>query len=263
MTGEEFKKEISTAPKNIYCLVSSDAGIIDLYVKRFKDAIQADSVVYGQIQATGKLLKKKTLCVLYEPKLNEELFNYTSYILVHTDSIDKRSALYKKYKDRFIEVSNDYTSFIMSHTNLNEQGAKTFAKYCNNDLGIIKNSIEIYNAGGKIANYSSDIYQWVENFLMRKKLPQVTESPISVLGLLSVNCQNLMNIKLGKTAGMNPYIVSCMDKFKSYRTVEDLASIISDCFYLDCQVKKGLMDVNDILKYLVAKERSKVDAITN
>ena len=68
MNAEKFKEEMKN-PKNIYCLVSSDSKMIDLYVKRFKDAIQADQISYGEIRSFGRLFKKKTLNVLYLEKI--------------------------------------------------------------------------------------------------------------------------------------------------------------------------------------------------
>ena len=43
MTGQEFKDSLKN-PKNIYCLVSTDSKIIDLYIKRFQAAINADKL---------------------------------------------------------------------------------------------------------------------------------------------------------------------------------------------------------------------------
>ena len=62
------------------------------------------------------------------PKLDEEIFKRPEYIFIHTDSIDKRSAIYKKYQNQIIEVANDYTNYIMKHSNFNEAEAKHFAK---------------------------------------------------------------------------------------------------------------------------------------
>ena len=260
MNKEEFKKAISSSPKNMYCLVSTDAAMIDLYVKRFKDAIHADQVIYGTVQATGKLFKKKTLCVLYEPKLSEEIFERKEYIFIHTDSIDKRTALFKKYKDQIIILENDYTQWIMGHSKLTESQAKKLAKRCNNDLGLIKSELTIFNECGKCYNnYSSDIYAWVENFIKNQPLPRVDESEISLMALLSNNCQDLLKVKRNQTQGMNPYRVKCMNELKTYRTEEDLIAIIKDCFFYDCQVKRGLIDI----KYTIDLLKGKYYATTN
>ena len=140
MNKDEFK-EAMKHPKNIYCLVSSDAKMIDLYKDRFKDAIKADQVIFGKIQPTGLLFKRKTLNVVYMPKLEEDIFERKEYIFIHTDSIDKRTAVFKKYKDQIILLENDYTNYIVNHSNMNEEQAKLFAKRCKNDLGIIENEL--------------------------------------------------------------------------------------------------------------------------
>lgn len=259
MNKDEFK-EAMAHPKNVYCLVSSDAEMIDLYISRFKDAIKADQVIYGSIQVTGKLFKRKSLCVVYEPKLTEDLFERREYIFIHTDSIDKRTSVYKKYKNQIIILENDYTKWIMQHSNMTEEQAKVLCKKCNNNLGIIKSELEIYNACGQYYNdYSSDIYLWVDNFLKKKPLPQVLESEISMMALLSNNCQDLIKVKKNETLGMNPYRVMCMNEIKPYRTIEELEAIIKDCFFYDCQVKRGLIDP----KYTITIIKEKYYAITD
>lgn len=258
MTSNEFKKALKN-PKNIYVLVSTDSEMIDLYVHRFKDAINADGISYGKIKAYGKLFKKKILNVMYMPKLEANIFDRKEYIFIYTDSIDKRSSIYKQHKDQIIELKNDYIQYIIDNSNLTEIDAKQFAKAHNNDLGAIKNSLTIYKDSdfcyNRFTDYSSDIYLWVENFIKKEPLPKITnESPISVMALLSTNCQNILRIKNNDIDGMNPYIVKCMHDLKSYRTNEELCSIISDCFYLDCQIKKGLIDINDTISYLIIKD---------
>jgi hypothetical protein len=125
MNKEEFKKAMSN-PKNVYCLVSSDAGMIDLYLNRFKDAIQADQLNYGSIQSTGRLFKKKTLNVIYATKLSEDMFERKEFVFIHTDSVDKRTSVYKKYKNQIIELNNDYTNWIVEHSNMTLEEAKVF-----------------------------------------------------------------------------------------------------------------------------------------
>lgn len=259
MNKDEFKQAMSH-PKNVYCLVSTDAEMIDLYISRFKEAIKADQVVYGSIQVTGKLFKKKTLCVLYEPKLTEELFKRPEYIFIHTDTIDKRTAIFKKYKDQIIILDNDYTKWIMQNSDMNEEQAKILCKRCLNDLGLIKSELNLYKVSGQLFNdYSSDLYIWVDNFLKNKPLPRVDESEISMMALLSNNCQDLLKVKQHKTEGMNPYRVMCMNELSPFRQEEELVNIIKDCFYLDCQVKKGLIEP----KYTILFIKEKYYAITN
>ena len=230
MTSDEFKAELKN-PKNVYCLVSSDSKMIDLYVKRFKEAIQADQIVYGKIMPYGRLFKKKTLNVLYTNKITEDLFKRSEYIFIHTDDIDKRSAIYKQYKNHFIELSNDFTKYIMQHSDLNKDQATKLAKSCKNDLGIIENTL----------NHISSIVI----------IPLITDSPVSILALVSTNCQNLLKVKRNQTEGMNPYAVKHLRLLTKYRTEQELATIISNCFYLDSQMKKGLINVNDLLGYLI------------
>ena len=254
MNGKDFKLAMKN-PKNIYCLVSTDSEMIDLYVDRFKTAINADLLSYGQIKPYGKLFKKKTLNVLYLPKLPDNIFDRTEYIFIYTDYIDKRSSIYKKHKDQFIELNNDYTKYIINHTNLSENDAKKLIKLNNNDLGLINSAIAIYNESNILYNidYSNDIYGWVDSFIKKESLPRCTESPISIMALLSTNCSNLLKIKNKDTIGMNPYIVSCMMNLVNYITKEELIQIIGDCFYLDSQIKKGLIDINDCLPYLILR----------
>lgn len=259
MNKEEFKQAMQS-PKNVYCIVSSDAKMIDLYRDRFKAAIKADQMVFGQIQVSGKLFKKKTLNVIYMPKLEESVFERKEYIFIHTDSIDKRTAAYKRYKDQIIILENDYTDYVMKHSNMNEDQAKAFIKQCSNDLGIIENELMFYNeAGIHYNNYENDIYGWVDNFLKREPLPRTTESEISIMALLSNNCQDLLRVKQNNIDGMNPYRITCMNAMKSYRTEEELKNMIKDCFYLDCQIKKGLLDP----KYTIAFLKERYYAITN
>lgn len=254
MTSDEFKAELKN-PKNVYCLVSSDSKMIDLYVKRFKEAIQADQIVYGKIMPYGRLFKKKTLNVLYTNKITEDLFKRSEYIFIHTDDIDKRSAIYKQYKNHFIELSNDFTKYIMQHSDLNKDQATKLAKSCKNDLGIIENTLNLYNQSNvhfeEFIDYVGDIYLWVDCFIKREPLPLITDSPVSILALVSTNCQNLLKVKRNQTEGMNPYAVKHLRLLTKYRTEQELATIISNCFYLDSQMKKGLINVNDLLGYLI------------
>lgn len=256
MNSKEFKEAMKN-PKNIYCLVSTDSEMVDLYVNRFKSAIQADLISHGQIKPYGKLFRKKTLNVLYMPKIDPEIFDRNEYIFIYTDSIDKRSAAYKQHKDQFIELQNNYVPYIMEHSNLNEQQAIRFAKANKNDLGRIKRGLTVYKDSdfcyNRFTDYSSDIYAWVDSFIKGEKLPKVDESPISVMALLSTNCSNLLKVKQNDIVGMNPYIVQCMSVLSPYITEEQLVQIIGDCFYLDCQVKKGLMDIDYTLDYLRAR----------
>lgn len=258
MNGKDFKKEIATNPKNVYCLVSVDSAIVDLYVDRLKTAIGADFVSYGDIKSFGKLFNKKCLSVLYMPKINESIFECNTNLLVYTDKIDKRQAVYKQHKDNFIELKNNYIDFIMNHSDLSESEAKQFSKACNNDLGIIKNSLTIYNLSdlsyNRFTDYSNDVFLWVENFIKKQKLPKINESPIGVMALLSTNCTNLLRIKHNDTKGLNPFVVKCLYELRSYRSEEELTKIIGDCFYLDCQIKKGLFNIEHALKYLILKD---------
>ena len=259
MNGKDFKKALLN-PKHVYCLISIDSEMVDLYVSRFKEAIKADRVNYGSIKPSGLLFRTKILNVLYLQKLEPELFESSSYIFIYTDSIDKRSSIYKKYKDQIIEISNDYTNFIQSHSDMTREQASKFAKMCNNDLGIIKNNLSIYNDSNMIYNkfidYSSDIYLWVDNFIKKQPLPNINESPISVMALLATNCTNLYKVKTNNIAGMNPYIIRCMRDLESYISEEELIQIINDCFYLDSQIKKGLIDINYTLDYLILRRKT-------
>lgn len=249
MDGKDFKKIVS--PKNVYCLVSTDAEMIDLYINRFKEMIGADEVNYGSIKAYGKLFRKKILNVLYMPKLNEDIFESQGFVFVHTDSIDKRTALYKKYQSQIIELNNDYTNFIINNSDMSKEEAQQLAKI--NDLGIIKSRLTIYKESKTSYNDIGDIYSWAEAFIRKTKLPSINDSPISVMALLSNNCSTLLKILSNNTKGLNPYIVSKMSSLKTCRTEEELHGIISDCFYLDCQIKKGLISVDNVLNYLISK----------
>ena len=264
MNGKDFKNAMK-APKNIYILVSIDSAMIDLYVHRFKEAINAETISRGRIKPYGKLFKQKTLNVLYMQKIDESIFDRPEYIFIYTDSIDKRSSVYKKHKDQIIELNNDYTKYIMDNTGLSEEKAKQLIKINNNDFGLIKNAVKIYNDSNKqydrFTDYSNDIYGWVDAFIKKDHLPRCTESPISIMALLSTNCNNLLKVKQSDTIGMNPYIISCMSKLKDYISESELVQIIGDCFYLDCQIKKGLIDINDVLNYLIIRRYT--DGSTN
>lgn len=255
MNGKDFKK-LKTY-KNVYCLVSTDSAMIDLYVERFKNGIKADQINFGYIKPYGKLFKKKTLNVLYMPSINIEIFKRPEYIFIYTDSIDKRSVVYKQFKDQIIELNNDYTEFIMNHSSMTEEQAKHFAKINNNDLGRIKSGLTIYNDSemcyNRYTDFSSDIYGWIDAYIKKSKLPNIKESPISVMALLSNTCSNLLKVKNNDISEMNPYIKMCMQKLNPYITKEELISIIGDCFYLDCQIKKGLIDVNYVIDYLILR----------
>jgi len=254
MTGNDFKKALLNNPNNVYILISIDSEMIDLYVDRFKKAINADLVSYGQIKPYGKLFKKKTLNVLYMPKLDESIFERNEYILVYTDSIDKRSSIYKKYQNFIIELNNNYVDYVMKNSNMNENQAKQFVKANKNDLGRIKNGLAIYNDSdscyNRFTDYNSDIYEWIDCFIKKKPLPNIDESPISVMALLTTNCQNLLKVKTKDTEGMNPYVIKAISDLVNYMTNEELIQLINDCFYLDCQIKKGLIDVDYVLDYL-------------
>lgn len=263
MTCEDFKKELNTNPKNVYCLVSTDSEMIDLYIDRFKKAINAGFVTYGEIKSKsfGKLLRKNSLNVIYMPKLDETVFIRPEYIFIHTDKIDKRTSTYKKYKNQIIELDNDYTNYVKKHTNFTDEQTKNFVRKCNNDLGIIKHNLELLELSELTYNdfidYSNDIYLWVDNFIMKKELPNIEESPISIMALLSTNCQNLLKVKQNNTQGLNPYIVKNIQYMTKYRTEEELSSIISTCFLLDTKIKQGLIDINTVLNYLIKKEYRK------
>ena len=257
MTADEFKKDMIN-PKKVYCLVSTDSKMIDLYINRFKTAINAEVLSYNKICPVGKLLRKTTLNILYMPKLNEDIFNRNEYIFIHTDSIDKRTSVYKKYKNQIIELSNNYVKYIMDHSDMTETQAIKFSEKCKNDLGIIEQSLYIYNNfNEQYIDYSNDAYTWVDNFIMNKPLPRYVDSPISLMALLSTNCQNILKIKLNDCNDLNPYIKKCLTPMINYRSEKELASIISHCFYLDCQIKKGLMDINDVIDYLIIQDYNK------
>lgn len=264
MNKNEFKEAMKN-PKNVYCLVSTDSEMIDLYAERFKEAIHADLVSHGQIKPYGKLFKKKTLNILYMPKVDESLFERKEFIFVYTDAIDKRTAAYKKYKDQIIELDNDYLPYIMKNSNLTEDQARRFIKANNNDFGLIKNALKVYNDSdmsyNRFTDYSNDIYGWVDAFFRRQKLPKTTESAISIMALLSTNSQNILRIKQKDTDGMNPYIITVNSQLAKDLSVEELVQIINDCFYLDCQIKKGLIDSDDAINYLKVRRYS--NAITN
>ena len=261
MTSDEFKKEIATNPKNVYCLVSTDSRMIDLYIKRFKESIGADRLYFGDIKPIGKLFKTKTLNILYMPKLKEDVFARQEYIFIHTDSIDKRSSAYKKYKNQIIELNNDFVPYVMKHSNLTKEQAIQFVNGCHNDLGRIDNTLSIYNISNTSYNefveYIGDIYLWVDNFIKKEKLPVIVDSPISIMALLATNCTNLLKVKTNKTEGINPYAIKYIKPNAKYRTVEELANIISDCFYLDSSIKKGLINVDYAIDYLIVKYHRK------
>ena len=263
MNKEEFKEAMKN-PKNVYCLISIDSEMVDLYVSRFKEAIHADLLSYGRIKPYGKLFKKKTLSVLYMPKIDESIFDRSEYIFVYTDSIDKRTAAYKKYKNQIIELDNNFIPYIMKNSNLSEAEAIKFAKANNNDFGRIKNGLTVYNDSemtyNRFVDYSSDIYGWVDAYFKKQQLPKVNESPISIMALLSTNSQNILRIKQKDTVGMNPYIISVNSQLAKDLSVEELVQIINDCFYLDCQIKKGLIDLDDAISYLKVR---RYNAITN
>ena len=257
MNGKDFKESLKD-PKNIYCLISVDSGLIDLYVNRFKEAIKADQISYGTIKPYSKLFRKKTLNVVYMPKLEDDIFKRNEFIFIYTDSIDKRTAIYKQYKDQIIEVSNDYTKHIMNNSNFTEEEAKNFAKINNNDLGLIDNNLALYKASDqtydRFTNYSGSIYDWVNAFIKKEPLPpNVEESPISVMALLSNNCQSLLKIKQHDTLGLNPYTIQCLKPVENCLTIEQLVQIINDCFYLDCAIKKDIIDIKYVLPYLIAR----------
>lgn len=259
MTSQEFKLSLKN-PKNVYCLISTDSEMIDLYMHRFKTAINAELVSYGQIKSYGKLFRKKTLNVLYLPKLDESIFNRKEFIFIYTDTIDKRSSIYKKYKDQIIELNNNYTSYIMKNSNMNEQDAINFAAMNNNDLGLIKNALIIYNESNsnynRFTDYSSNLYLWINKYIKKEQLPRVEESPISIMALLSTNCQNILRVKQNNTNDMNPYVVKCAKELDTYITKEELIQIIGDCFYLDCMIKKGLIEPNYALDYIKVRRYS-------
>ena len=253
MNGKDFKKALAN-PKNVYVLVSTDSGMIDLYYKRFKNAIGAENVSFGTIKPYGKLFKQKTLNVIYMPKINEDIFNRREFIFVYTDSIDKRTSIYKKYKDQIIELNNNYVEYVMKHTGFDETKANEFIKLNNNDFGMITHAIEVRENSNqsydRFTDYSNDIYNWVDSFIKKEPLPRCTESPISIMALLATNCSNLLKIKQKDTVGMNPYVRMNLSKLDSYITESELVQIINDCFYLDCQIKKGLIDISYVLSYL-------------
>ena len=94
---------------------------------------------------------------------------------------------------------------------------------------------------------------------MKKPLPNTNESEISIMALLSNNCQDLLKVKQNNTIGMNPYRIVFMNKMKDFRSEEELINMIKDCFFLDCQVKKGLIEP----KYTIALLKEKYYAIAN
>ena len=92
---------------------------------------------------------------------------------------------------------------------------------------------------------------WVDCFIKKEPLPIISDSPISILALLSTNCQNILKVKRNNTKDLNPYAIKHIKLLTKYRTEKELANIISMCFYLDSQLKKGLLNVDDILDYLI------------
>lgn len=259
MNGQDFKESLKN-PLQIYCLVSTDSALVDLYVKRFKEAIGADMVNYGSVKSMGKLIKKKILNVLYAPKLTDEIFDQKGWIFIYTDSVDKRTSLYKAHKDCFIELENNFVPYVMKHSDMNEAKAKEFVRRCNNDLGIIINNLKLYNlSDGKyqIKDTSNDIYLWVDQFIKGQPLPNIDESPISIMAVLTTNCNDLLKVKRGETKGMNPYRVKMQRELVKYRTEEELIKIINDCFWLDCSIKKGLIDIDFVKCYLIMKYNNK------
>lgn len=262
MTGQEFQQEIKTSPKHVYCLISTDGAIIDLYIRRFAKAIGADKVVYGEIAMSNNLLNQKVLSILHKPQIDESLFDCQEYVFIHVDKADKKTNAYKKHLDQIIEVQNDYVNFVMKQ-GFSKPFAEDFVKKSNNDLGIIYQNLKIHNAGGQIPDYSSDLYLWVENYLKNKPLPRIDEDPIGVLALLSYTCQSVLRVINFDTSGMSSYVVSKNKELAKFRTEHELEKIISACFYLDCQVKRGSIDINYVLSYIIVLGRSIHNAVTD
>lgn len=264
MTGQKFKAilDSKTNIQNVYIIETIDSAMIDLYIHRYKLSLDANKVVFGQFVPDMKLLKQTVVSVNNYKNLKDiptNIFEYDNryHILCFVENVDKRASLYKQYKDRFIEISNDYTKYIMDNSNLSKEEAIVFAKASNNDFGIIKSRLDTYKLSNysynRFTNYHSDRYEWVENFIKKQPLPKVVDSPISVMALLSTNCQNILKVKQNDTKGMNPYVIKCLQPLLNCRTESELVHIINDCFYLDCNIKKGLIDVDDTLKILIRK----------
>ena len=248
MNTIEFKEALKS-PKKVYCLVSSDSAIIDLCIARFKQAINANRVVYGDIYKSNKLLKQTNLSVLYMSKVDEEIFETDEYIFIHTDSIDKRTSLYKKYKNQIIEPDAN-ADLVKYATNKGVKNAELFVKYCNHDMGIINNTISLLNIDRdyEVTDYSNDTILWVHNFIANKELPVIRESPFAVMALLSTNCQALLDID-----SANPYLVNKIRPLIGCRTDDELCSIINDCFLFDLQIKSGMLSLDRALNCLCGK----------
>ena len=71
------------------------------------------------------------------------------------------------------------------------------------------------------------------------------------MALLSTNCNNILKIKNNEP--INTYIKQCLYKAVKCNTEQEIISIINDCFYLDCQIKKGLINVDYVLQYLIVR----------
>lgn len=277
MDGKTFSKLLPNISGS-YILVTSDPGLANLYINRILKSLSATKAVISSLdkfKPIGGLIPNNFVYVLYSNKLDENLFLFDRIIQV-CDKIDNRTTFAKQYKDRIIQIDSpkkeDLIDYIKQHSDLSEESATRLAHKCVS-LAQIINELHKYKYSESIYDeFESCIYEKPKdaifdlvNAIITKQdfkvhlqhCKDIEESPLAILSVLCTTAKQILQIQnCGKdidSTGIDRKKAFHISKQCRYCSNAELMFIIQLCNRLDMNIRKGLLDTNIVVDYMIIK----------